>query len=187
VKVTALTKVLLQGRRFFRPFDLETKGLRRLLHPFAGLISFCGVAIVLATFIIKDLLGDEEKDVVTGLESLERHYVSGIDGDKILSRLDALDGNSANDWHSPESVADWASLNLLSKNLEIRSARISNALSQLRANSIGSLEDELDWYEHQENDVNRGLRKSEMQLLTYQTRSLPVPTLRDCPALLEPF
>jgi hypothetical protein len=143
------------------------------------------VTIVLATFIIKDLLGEEEKDVVTGLESLERHYVSGIDGDKILSRLDALDGNSAYDWHSPESVA--ASLNLLSKNLEIRSARLSNALSQLRANSIGSLEDELDWYEHQENDVNRGLPKSEMQLLTYQTRSLPAPTLRDCPAKLEPF
>ena len=75
---------------------------------------WCG--IVLGTFIIKDLLGHEEKDVVTGLESLERHYVSGIDGDKILSRLDALDGKSAYDWHSPESVADWASLNLLSKN-----------------------------------------------------------------------
>jgi hypothetical protein len=95
VKVTALTKVLLQGRRFFRPFHLETRGLRRLLHPFADLISFCGVAIrcapiVLATFIIKDVLGDEEKDLVTGLENLERDYVSGIDGDKILSRLDAL-------------------------------------------------------------------------------------------------
>jgi hypothetical protein len=46
--------------------------------------------IVLATFIIKDVLGDEEKDLVTGLENLERDYVSGIDGDKILSRLDAL-------------------------------------------------------------------------------------------------
>jgi hypothetical protein len=118
VKVTALTKVLLQGRRFFRPFHLETRGLRRLLHPFADLISFCGVAIVLATFIIKDVLGDEEKDLVTGLENLERDYVSGIDGDKILSRLDALDGKSAYDRHSPENVADWASLNLLSNDLE---------------------------------------------------------------------
>src|SRR5260221_5907251 len=63
VKVTALTKVLLQGRRFFRPFDLETKGLRRLLHPFAGLISFCGVAIVLPAFILKNLFGDQEKRV----------------------------------------------------------------------------------------------------------------------------
>jgi hypothetical protein len=101
------------------------------------------VAIVIATFIIKDVLGDEEKDLVTGLENLERDYVSVIDGDKILSCLGALDGKSAYDRHSPESVADWASLKLFFRPW-IRSARISNVLIQLRANSIGSLEDELE-------------------------------------------
>jgi hypothetical protein len=43
------------------------------------------VTIVLATFIIKDLLGEEEKDVVAGLESLERHYVSGMTGIRFLA------------------------------------------------------------------------------------------------------
>jgi hypothetical protein len=102
------------------------------------------VAIVLATFIIKDVLGDEEKDLVTGLENLERDYVSGIDGDKILSRLDALDGKSAYDRHSPESVADWASLNLLSNDLEYALHEYRKVLIQLRANGIGSLEDDLE-------------------------------------------
>src|SRR5260221_4203244 len=95
VKVTALTKVLLQGRRFFRPFHLETRGLRRLLHPFADLISFCGVAIVLAAFIIKDVLGHEEKNLLTGVEKLERAYGSGIDRGKNLRLLHALE------WKAP--------------------------------------------------------------------------------------
>src|SRR5258707_15535380 len=67
VKVTALTKVLLQGRRFFRPFHLETRGLRRLLHPFAHLISFSGVAILLPPFIIKIILVHAKKKRFTGV------------------------------------------------------------------------------------------------------------------------
>lgn len=53
----------------------------------------------------KDVLGDEEKDLVTGLENPERDYVSGIDGDKILSRLDTLDRKSAYDERSRPGFA----------------------------------------------------------------------------------
>jgi hypothetical protein len=48
------------------------KVTQKRLHRFAGLISFCGVAVVLATFVVKDVLRDEEKDTLTKMENAYR-------------------------------------------------------------------------------------------------------------------
>ena len=53
---------------------LRWKVTQKRLHRFAGLISSCGVVVVLATFIVKDVLRDEEKDAVSALETAEREY-----------------------------------------------------------------------------------------------------------------
>ena len=67
MEFTDFTKVMLQGRRFFRPFDLETRGLRRVLHPFAGAISALGFAVAFGTFLWKDIVIDQEKETVIAL------------------------------------------------------------------------------------------------------------------------
>lgn len=71
---TDLTKVLLQARRFYRPFDLETRPIRRVLHPFAGAISAVGFTIAFATFLWKDVVKDQATDFVTALQTTKREY-----------------------------------------------------------------------------------------------------------------
>jgi hypothetical protein len=48
-----------------RTWCLFKKGLR----PYAGLLSFVGVCIVLGTFIVKDVLRDQQKDLVSALDT----------------------------------------------------------------------------------------------------------------------
>lgn len=88
--VSDLTKVLLQARRFYRPFDVETRPIRRILHPFAGAISAFGFAIIFVTFICKDVIRESEKDAVSGLETAGRAYDAKVDTDKISERLTRL-------------------------------------------------------------------------------------------------
>jgi hypothetical protein len=39
------------------------------LHPYAGLFSILGILIVLGTFIVKDVLRDQTKDLLGSLEA----------------------------------------------------------------------------------------------------------------------
>lgn len=64
--------------------------IRLLLRRHAGAISFCGVAVVLATFIIKDVLRDKEKELLAAMETAQRAYDSTIANDSISVRLDRL-------------------------------------------------------------------------------------------------
>jgi uncharacterized membrane protein len=54
------------------------------------LISFLGVVVILATFIVKDVLRDEEKDAVSALETAQREYNSELGIEAILNELDYL-------------------------------------------------------------------------------------------------
>jgi hypothetical protein len=77
---------------------LRWKVTQKRLHRFAGLISFCGVAVVLATFIVKDVLRDEEKDALSALETAEREYNLtdgiGLIGDGIAYLTDKVNSHS---------------------------------------------------------------------------------------------
>jgi hypothetical protein len=74
VQFTDLTKVLLQGRRFFRPVDLETRGIRRVLRPFSGVISALGFAIAVGAFLWKDVVAEHAKDIVSTIDATENYY-----------------------------------------------------------------------------------------------------------------
>jgi hypothetical protein len=62
---------------------LRWKVTRKWLHRYAGLISFCGVALVLAILIVKDVLRDEGKDAVSAMETAQRAYDSTLATDLI--------------------------------------------------------------------------------------------------------
>jgi hypothetical protein len=57
-----------------RHLQLRWAGIRKRMQRFSGLISFSGVAVILATFIIKDVLLDEEKDAVGAFESAQHDF-----------------------------------------------------------------------------------------------------------------
>lgn len=86
VELTDLTKVLLQGRRFFRPFDLETTGLRRILHSFAGAITVFGLAVAVATYLYKDYFAGQPKNIVSTLNEAEGYYYTVRKLDEISDR-----------------------------------------------------------------------------------------------------
>jgi hypothetical protein len=90
VKFTDLTKVLLQGRRFVRPLDLETRGLWRVLHSFAGAftgaITVAGFAIAVGTYLYKDFIEERAKNIVSTLNSAESHYQTIRKLDEISER-----------------------------------------------------------------------------------------------------
>jgi hypothetical protein len=50
----------------------KPRTIREILHPFSRLISFVGLLIVVATFITKDVLRDNAKDVIGEFESIKR-------------------------------------------------------------------------------------------------------------------
>lgn len=71
-------------------FKLRWKVTQKRLHRFAGLIPFCGVAIILATFIVKEVLRDNAKDRVSALEAGQRAYDSALATDSISDQLSQL-------------------------------------------------------------------------------------------------
>jgi hypothetical protein len=72
------------ARRWIEHLKLRWKVTRKRLHRFAGLISFCGVVVVLATFIVKDVLRDEEKDLLAALQTAQRTFDFRVATDSIL-------------------------------------------------------------------------------------------------------
>jgi hypothetical protein len=76
--------------RWIQHSKLRWKVTQKRLHRFAGLISFCGVVVVLATFIVKDVLRDEEKDLLSALQTARRTFDFRLATDSILERQSEL-------------------------------------------------------------------------------------------------
>jgi hypothetical protein len=76
--------------RWIQHSKLRWKVTQKRLHRFAGLISFCGVVVVLATFIVKDALRDEEKDLLSALQTAQRTFDFRLATDSILERQSEL-------------------------------------------------------------------------------------------------
>jgi hypothetical protein len=75
-------------------FDLA----RKRLHRYSGLISFLGVVVILATFIVKDVLRDDAKDELAAMERAGRAYDSRVATDEIralqFATIDRLDSQT---------------------------------------------------------------------------------------------
>jgi hypothetical protein len=83
MQVTDLTKALLQG---LRPLDRETKPVRRVLRPFAGLLSALAVVIAATGFVYNDTVRDRERAANRDLEAARTSfYAAGETGDIICS------------------------------------------------------------------------------------------------------
>jgi len=117
-----------------RGFLERAATFRKRLRRFGGLISFCDAALVLTTFIIKDVLRDREKDVVSGMENAQRDFDSLSIANAILSRLDALAGKPVYAESSLTAVADWKSLQLLYDYLNERHERLKVLMDVLPMN-----------------------------------------------------
>jgi hypothetical protein len=72
------------ANRWIQHLKLRWKVTKKQLHRYSGLISFCGVAVVLATFIVKDVLRDEEKDLLSALQTAQRTHDFRVATDRIL-------------------------------------------------------------------------------------------------------
>jgi len=92
---------MLQGRRFFRPFDLETRGVRRVLHPFAGAISVFGFAIAVGTFLWNDVIIDQAKERVSALDSGEEPGI--LAGDQRFRRYRSSEHRRQEAWSNNRS------------------------------------------------------------------------------------
>jgi hypothetical protein len=49
--------------------------IKKRFQPYAGLISFVGAAVVVGTFIVRDVLRDHERDLLSGLETAKAGWI----------------------------------------------------------------------------------------------------------------
>lgn len=90
------------------------RSLRERLHKFSGLISFLGLAIVVSTFIVKDVLRDNQKDVVDSFEA------------------------TRNVWLLKTSMDQLHEYSMQSKSLTLSREQIDKSSQELTTNEAGS-------------------------------------------------
>jgi hypothetical protein len=58
--------------------------------PYAGILSFLGTVIVLGTFVVKDVLKDQQKDLLASLEAANTTWALRQNVNDIIARINTL-------------------------------------------------------------------------------------------------